>query len=60
MCEGDTKFLYAMKLALPKDLTCMCSHIIIFYRYTSTSKHALTFLKCMIKEHVFMDLVSLN
>ena len=35
-------------------------NFILFYHSTSTSEHAPIFLKCMVDEHVFMKLVSLN
>ena len=38
----------------------MFLHMRLFYHSTSTLQHALISLKCMVNEHVFMNLVSLN
>ena len=71
--EGDTSFLYAMKLMPRKDLESICRlgtfHFVhlgtirfanFFYHSPNTLEHTLIFLKCMVNEHVFMNLISIN
>ena len=85
--EGDTKFLYAMKLVPSKDLgstvhlstiyqnyysyqhyslkvtysqyslTRMWLQIMFFLSLYKHLEHALSFLKCMVNEHIFINLV---
>ena len=57
--EVDTKFIYAMNLVPPKDLESFI-HPITWHYSLAGMWHTFIFLKSMVNEHVFMNLVSLS